>query len=57
MIGNAMKRIWTIIGAADVPLSLKWYQSLLGLAETAHSPTGWKKNRTSIPTQIGRAHV
>ena len=30
-----MKRIWTIIGVRDVPGSYKWYQSLLGLAETA----------------------
>ena len=30
-----MKRTWTIIGVVDVPQSLKWYQSLLGLAETA----------------------
>jgi catechol 2,3-dioxygenase-like lactoylglutathione lyase family enzyme len=30
-----MKRTWTIIGVADVPQSLKWYQSLLGLPETA----------------------
>jgi len=30
-----MKRIWTIIGTADVSQSLKWYQSLLGLPETA----------------------
>ena len=30
-----MKRIWTIIGVADVPQSFKWYQSLLGLTETA----------------------
>ena len=30
-----MKRIWTIIGVCDVPGSSKWYQSLLGLAETA----------------------
>ena len=29
-----MKRIWTIIGVSDVPRSLKWYQSLLGLPET-----------------------
>ncbi len=29
-----MKRIWTIIGVADVPRSFKWYQSLLGLPET-----------------------
>ncbi len=30
-----MKRIWTIIGVADVPQSFRWYQSLLGLPETA----------------------
>lgn len=30
-----MKRIWTIIGVADVAQSCKWYQSLLGLPETA----------------------
>src|ERR1700733_1680093 len=30
-----MKRTWTIIGVADVPQSYRWYQSLLGLPETA----------------------
>jgi catechol 2,3-dioxygenase-like lactoylglutathione lyase family enzyme len=30
-----MKRIWTIIGVADVPRSFAWYQSLLDLPETA----------------------
>jgi len=30
-----MKRTWTIIGVADVSRSFKWYQSLLGLPETA----------------------
>ena len=30
-----MKRTWTIIGVADVPQSFEWYQSLLGLPETA----------------------
>ncbi|WP_407146498.1 VOC family protein [Bradyrhizobium sp. ORS 86] len=30
-----MKRLWTIIGVADVPRSFKWYQSLLDLPETA----------------------
>ena len=30
-----MKRTWTIIGVVDVPQSFKWYQSLLGLPETA----------------------
>jgi len=30
-----MKRNWTIIGVTDVSQSMKWYQSLLGLPETA----------------------
>ena len=30
-----MKRTWTIIGVADVSQSFMWYQSLLGLPETA----------------------
>jgi hypothetical protein len=30
-----MKRMWTIIGVDDVSQSFKWYQSLLGLPETA----------------------
>jgi catechol 2,3-dioxygenase-like lactoylglutathione lyase family enzyme len=30
-----MKRTWTIIGVADVPQSFKWYQTLLGVPETA----------------------
>jgi catechol 2,3-dioxygenase-like lactoylglutathione lyase family enzyme len=30
-----MKHTWTIIGVADVPRSFRWYQSLLGLPETA----------------------
>ncbi len=30
-----MKRTWTIIGVGDVPGSFHWYQSLLGLPETA----------------------
>lgn len=30
-----MKRTWTIIGVTDVAGSVKWYQSLLGLPETA----------------------
>jgi Lactoylglutathione lyase and related lyases len=30
-----MKRIWTIIGVGDVTRSFKWYQSLLGLPESA----------------------
>src|SRR5437879_12273850 len=30
-----MRRTWTIIGVGDVAASFKWYQSLLGLPETA----------------------
>jgi catechol 2,3-dioxygenase-like lactoylglutathione lyase family enzyme len=30
-----VKRLWTIIGVADVALSLNWYQSLLGQPATA----------------------
>jgi catechol 2,3-dioxygenase-like lactoylglutathione lyase family enzyme len=30
-----MRRTWTIIAVGDVPASFKWYQSLLGLPETA----------------------
>jgi catechol 2,3-dioxygenase-like lactoylglutathione lyase family enzyme len=30
-----MRRTWTIIGVGHVAESLKWYQSLLGLPETA----------------------
>jgi catechol 2,3-dioxygenase-like lactoylglutathione lyase family enzyme len=30
-----MRRTWIIIGVADVAASFKWYQSLLGLPESA----------------------
>ena len=30
-----MKRLWTIIGVADVARAFTWYQSLLGLPTTA----------------------
>src|SRR5689334_23268536 len=30
-----MKRIWTIVAVADLSRSFTWYQSLLGLPETA----------------------
>ncbi len=30
-----MRRTWTIIGVGDVPGNFKWYQSQLGLPETA----------------------
>lgn len=29
-----MKRLWTILGVADVARSFRWYQSLLGLSIT-----------------------
>jgi catechol 2,3-dioxygenase-like lactoylglutathione lyase family enzyme len=32
---DPIKRTWTIIAVGDVPGSFKWYQSLLGLPETA----------------------
>jgi catechol 2,3-dioxygenase-like lactoylglutathione lyase family enzyme len=34
-----MRRLWTIIGVSDVAASCKWYQSLLGLPETAPAHT------------------
>jgi catechol 2,3-dioxygenase-like lactoylglutathione lyase family enzyme len=34
-----MRRTWTIIGVGNVPASFKWYQSLLGLPETAPAHT------------------
>ena len=30
-----MKRIWTIVGVRDVPLSFRWYQSLFGQTPTS----------------------
>ena len=29
-----MKRLWTIIGVSNVPVSCRWYQALLGQPET-----------------------
>jgi catechol 2,3-dioxygenase-like lactoylglutathione lyase family enzyme len=36
-----MRRTWTIIGVKDVAISFKWYQSLLGLPETAPAHDYW----------------
>jgi len=36
-----MKRTWTIIGVKDVKGSFEWYQSLLGLPETAPAHDHW----------------
>ena len=35
-----MRRTWTIIGVGDVRGSFEWYQSLLGLPQTAHAQPG-----------------
>jgi catechol 2,3-dioxygenase-like lactoylglutathione lyase family enzyme len=40
-----MKRIWTIIGVDDVPVSFKWYQSLFGQPETAPGHEDWGQIR------------
>jgi hypothetical protein len=42
-----MKRIWTIIGVRDVPVSFKWYQALFGQPETAPSHDDWGQIRDS----------
>jgi catechol 2,3-dioxygenase-like lactoylglutathione lyase family enzyme len=36
-----MKRTWTIIAVRDVARSFQWYQSLLGLPETAPAHSYW----------------
>jgi catechol 2,3-dioxygenase-like lactoylglutathione lyase family enzyme len=36
-----MKRTWTIIGVADVSVSLAWYQSLFGQRNTAPAHDYW----------------
>jgi catechol 2,3-dioxygenase-like lactoylglutathione lyase family enzyme len=36
-----VKRIWTIIGVRDVPLSFKWYQTLFGLPATQPGHPYW----------------
>jgi catechol 2,3-dioxygenase-like lactoylglutathione lyase family enzyme len=36
-----MKRTWTIIGVRDVAASYRWYQSLLGLPESAPAHDYW----------------
>ncbi|HEY2782400.1 MAG TPA: VOC family protein [Steroidobacteraceae bacterium] len=36
-----MRRTWTIIGVRDVAGSFRWYQSLLGLPETAPAHDYW----------------
>ncbi len=36
-----MKRTWTIIGVADVSVSLEWYQALFGLTHTTPAHDYW----------------
>ena len=36
-----MKRMWTIIGVAQVAASFRWYQALLGLSQTAPAHDYW----------------
>ena len=48
-----MKRTWTIIGVANVPQSFKWYQSLLGLSETAPAHDYYTLGKSS--TQMERS--
>ena len=52
-----MRRTWTIIGVCAV--SARWYQSLLGLPETAPAhddfgqiPLRW--NGPALPSRVGR---
>jgi catechol 2,3-dioxygenase-like lactoylglutathione lyase family enzyme len=51
-----MKRIWTIIGVRDVPVSFKWYQSLFGQPETAPSHDDWGQIRDSDGTVLVCVH-
>lgn len=36
-----MPTLWTIVGVRDVAVSFRWYQSLLGLAESAPAHDHW----------------
>ena len=47
-----MKRLWTIIGVADVAASLEWYQSLLGLRQTAPAHEDWAQILDSDETVL-----
>jgi catechol 2,3-dioxygenase-like lactoylglutathione lyase family enzyme len=52
-----MKRVWTIIGVADVHRSFKWYQSLLGLPETAPAHDDFGQIRDSDETVLLCLHA
>ena len=47
-----MKRIWTIIGVRDVPVSFNWYQSLLGQPKTAPAHEDFGQIRDSDGTVL-----
>jgi catechol 2,3-dioxygenase-like lactoylglutathione lyase family enzyme len=51
-----MKRIWTIIGVADVAASFKWYQSLLGLPATTPSHDDFGQIRDRDGTMLVALH-
>jgi len=52
-----MKRLWTIIGVADVARSFRWYQSLLGMPETAPSHDDFGQIRDSDGTVLLCLHA
>jgi catechol 2,3-dioxygenase-like lactoylglutathione lyase family enzyme len=52
-----MKRTWTIIAVADVGKSFRWYQSLLGLPETAPAHDYWGQIVDSDGTVLLCLHV
>jgi catechol 2,3-dioxygenase-like lactoylglutathione lyase family enzyme len=51
-----MKRIWTIIGVADVAASFKWYQWLLGLPATTPSHDDFGQIRDRDGTMLVALH-
>jgi catechol 2,3-dioxygenase-like lactoylglutathione lyase family enzyme len=52
-----MRRTWTIIGVADVAASFTWYQSLLGLPETAPAHDHFGQIRDSDGTVLLCLHA
>lgn len=58
-----MKRTWTIIGVADVPVSFRGYQALFGPPATrpAHGHFGQilesRWDGAALPARVGRARA
>ena len=52
-----MRRLWTIIGVRDVPRSFRWYQSLLGLPESAPEHSYFGQIRDSDETVLVSLHA